>query len=132
LAGVVMRQIATLVQKPSGRGEHSVFACPLCAKPHSVLYSGADLRLSCAGCSGYRTRRQKEASRSDWEENGHALEDRLFRGVMRKGHTPTKICRLRAVVDELVNGDHDRLASAMQTTSAALHVADAEINLAAH
>jgi len=51
---------------------------------------------------------------------------------MKKNHTPTGMKSLHRLVDEIVAGDHDRLASAMLVTTAALLVADVEINLAAH
>ena len=132
LAGGVITQTVELVPKPSGRGEHSVFACPTCKEPRTVLYSSTDLRLACAGCSRRRTRHQNESSSSDWGKNGHVLEDRLLRGVMRKNNTATKIRGLRAVVGELVAGDHDRFTSAMLAASAALQVADADLTERRH
>ena len=52
-------------------------------------------------------------------------EDRLFRAAMRRNPTPAGLSSLRRLVDEIVEGDHDRLGSATQVSAAALIVADA-------
>lgn len=128
IAGVVARQRVELVRKVSGRGRHVAFRCPRCLEPRAVLHAEGGGRLSCARCSGYKTRHQRESSRTEWEKNAIDHEDRLFRAVMKKNHTLRGLCALRRLVGEIVGGDHDRLASAMQMTAAALVVADAELN----
>lgn len=125
VAGEVARQRIELVRKVSGRGQHVAFQCPRCLEPRAVLHAEGEGRLSCAICSGYKTRHQMESWRTEWDNHGHHLEDRLLRAVMRRKNTLAGMRVLRELVDEIVGGDHDRLASAMQTTSAALLVADA-------
>lgn len=130
LAGEVARQRIELIRKVSGRGRHVAFQCPRCLEPRAVLHAEGDGRLSCARCSGYKTRHQLESSRTDWDDHGHHLEDRLLRAVMRKKNTPAGVRGLQQLVHEIVDGDHDRLASVMQTTSAAVLVADTGLHRA--
>lgn len=47
---------------------------------------------------------------------------------MKKNHTPTGITSLRRLVNEIVAGDHDRFASAMQMAAAALVLTDAAVS----
>ena len=125
VAGEVARERVDLVSKVSGRARHVAFRCPRCGEPRAVLYAEGGGRLSCGPCSGHKTRHQLESSRTDWKENAVDCEDRLFRDLMTKGHTPAGLRSLRRLVDEIVGGDHDRLAAAMQMVGAALLVADA-------
>lgn len=113
-----------LTRKPSGRGEHVAFRCPSCLEPRSVLYVNK-AALACAICARYRTRHQRESWSKEWEDHGHELEDRLFRTLM-KCETLSGLQRLSTLVDDLVEGDLDRLSAALELTSAALAFTDTE------
>lgn len=121
-AGSVASHIVELTKKPSGRGDHIVFRCPRCGEPRAVLYVDEESTLACAGCSGHMTRRHRESSRNAWEEYGHELEDRLFRAVMKSTTLRGlhSLRRVRRLVDELVDGDRDRLSAAMERANAVL------------
>jgi hypothetical protein len=124
VAGELARQRVSLVRKNSGRGQHVAFQCPRCLEPRTILHAEGHGRLSCASCSGHKTRHQRESSRKDWKDNALEQEDRLFRAVLKKSHTPAGLRGLRRLVQEIGDGDDDRLAAALETTSAALLVAD--------
>ena len=104
----------TLATKRSGRSEHLALLCPACSGARSVLYVRAG-RLACAGCSGRRTRRQSERTLATWKTGGRE-EDRLLRLVGRG----RPIEQLRALADELVDGDLDRAAVASDNFHAAV------------
>jgi hypothetical protein len=127
IAGVVARQRIELVRKVSGRGRHVAFQCPRCLEPRAVLHAEGGGRLSCAACSGYKTRHQRESSRTEWEQNALDHEDRLFRTLQKRNLTLTGLVSLRRLINEIVDGDHDRLAATMQAVTDALIVADAAI-----
>lgn len=128
VAGEVARERIDLVRKLSGRGRHIAFQCPRCLEPRAVLHAEGAGRLSCARCCGYKTRHQRESSRTEWEKNAVDHEDRLFRTLQKQNHTDRGFRALRRLVDEIVDGDHDRFASAMQMAAAALVLTDAALS----
>lgn len=93
-----------LTSKRSGHSAHLALLCPACARGRSVLYVRGG-GLACATCSRRRTRRQSERTLATWKMGGRE-EDRLLRMVGRG----RPIEQLRAVAEELVNGDLDRAA----------------------
>ena len=95
-----------LATKRSGHSDHLALLCPLCCHARSVLYVRAG-RLACAACGRRRTRRQSERTLATWKMGGRE-EDRLLRLVGRG----RPVEQLRALIDELVNGDLDRAAVA--------------------
>jgi hypothetical protein len=103
-----------LVTKRSGHSEHLALLCPACKYGRSVLYVRAG-RLACAGCSGRRTRRQSERTLATWKTGGRE-EDRLLRLVGRG----RPLEQLRALADELANGDLDRAAVASDNFQTAI------------
>lgn len=94
-----------LTTKKSGHAEHVALVCPCCGRPKALLYvkGGA---LACAACSRTRTRHQKERTLAAWRRAGGREEDRLLRLARRRA----PVSKMRPLVDELVEGDRDRIA----------------------
>lgn len=103
-----------LVTKRSGHSEHLALLCPTCRLGRAVLYVRAG-SLACAGCSGRRTRRQSERTLASWKAGGRE-EDLLLRLVGRG----RRVEQLRALADELANGDLDRAAVASDNFKTAI------------
>lgn len=103
-----------LATKRSGHSEHLALLCGACGHGRSVLYVRGG-RLACAACSRRRTRRQSERTLATWKMGGRE-EDQLLRLVGRG----RALEQLRALADELVNGDLDRAAVAIDNFQIAI------------
>jgi hypothetical protein len=120
-AGVARARIG-LMLKPSGRGAHVVFRCPVCEGPCAVLFLAPAATLACARCTNHRTRHQRESSAKEWAGYAVELEDRLLRGLSKKNYTPAGLERLRRLADEINAGDEHRLAAVLPMVNDALLV----------
>ncbi len=107
-----------LTSKRSGRGEHLALLCPACAMPRAVLYSRRG-SLACAACTRRRTRRQAERTLASWKRGGRE-EDRLLRLIGRR----RPLDQVRALVNEIVEGDVDRARVVLDSYQAALMVVE--------
>lgn len=94
--------LVTLATKRSGHSEHVALLCQACHRGRSVLYARGG-KLVCAACGRRRTRRQSERTLAGWQRGGRE-EDRLLRMAGRG--RPSSL--LKALVDEIVEGDADR------------------------
>jgi hypothetical protein len=103
-----------LTSKRSGRGEHLALLCPACATPRAVLYSRRG-SVACAGCTRRRTRQQTERTLASWKRGGRE-EDRLLRLIGRR----RSLDEMRALVDEIVEGDVDRAHVVLDSYNAAV------------
>lgn len=95
----------TLATKRSGHSEHVALLCQACQQARSVLYARGG-RLACAACARRRTRRQSERTLAGWQRGGRE-ED----GLLRMAGRGRSVALLRALVDEIVEGDRDRASA---------------------
>jgi len=117
--------VIALTTKPSGRGDHHALACPACTRPSLKLYVHGEGRLGCARCARRVPRRNAEGHCTSWSLGGHE-EDRLLRLLAgRSKPTPAAVERARRLAQELVLGDEDRAAAAIQFSEAALTATEA-------
>ena len=120
VGGVPSAQRIVLGWKRSGRGDHRAMLCPTCRQPKEILYADGGGRLRCSVCSKRRTREQREANLRAWKKLGGREEDQLLRLLQRDGLSSAGQDRARALADEIVRGDRDRLDALRPRIGAAL------------
>ncbi|WP_437656737.1 hypothetical protein [Sorangium sp. So ce1182] len=118
--GVPAAQRVSLGRKRSGRGDHLAVLCPSCSRPKEILYVDGRGGLSCSVCSKRRTREQREVRTTAWKLGGRE-EDRLLRLLQRDGLTSAGLDRARALAEEIVRGDRDRIDALRPRIDAALN-----------
>ncbi len=98
----------------AGRGRHRALVCPSCKAPKLRLLARRG-SLKCLSCHRYRTRRQLEHHRADWNRRGAREEDELFRIFGPGRHlTPAKLEHARELARQLIAADHARVADLQQ------------------
>ena len=117
-AGVVM-----LTKKPSGRGNHTMLACPKCMRPNGKLYV-VKAELRCRRCAGILNRRARERMLRCWNQLGGLEEDRLLRSAAR-AKSPGAVEHAAALADELVAGDAGRARAALDRVRLAVLAVEA-------
>ncbi len=120
MGGVPSAQRIALGWKRSGRGDHRAMLCPACNLPKEILYTDGRGGLACASCSRRRTREQREVNMPAWKRLGGREEDRLLRLLQRDGLSSAGLDRARALAEEIVHGDRDRLDALRPRIEAAL------------
>ena len=118
--GVPSAQRIVLGWKRSGRGDHRAMLCPSCGRPREILYADGVGGLACASCSRRRTREQREVNTSAWKKLGGREEDQLLRLLQREGLSSAGLDRARALAEEIVRGDLDRVDALRPRIKAAL------------
>jgi hypothetical protein len=118
--GVPSAQRIVFGWKRSGRGDHRAMLCPTCGTPREILYADGVGGLACASCSKRRTREQREVNTSSWKKLGGREEDQLLRLLQRDGLSSAGRDRARALAEEIVRGDRDRLDALRPRIEAAL------------
>lgn len=117
--------IVRLDWKPSGPGWHRALACPHCGEPRFKLYVFDGGRLGCARCARRHPRRVAERTCATWSRGGRD-EDQLLRLVAgRSRPTEVAIEQGQRLARELIRGDEDRAAAALQFGEAAVTAVEA-------
>jgi hypothetical protein len=120
VGGVPSSQRVALGWKRSGRGDHRALICPACHAPREILYTDGGGGLACAGCLKRRTREQQELNTRAWRQLGGREEDRLLR-LLRRDRLPSAgLDQARALAEEILCGDRDRLDALHPRIDAAL------------
>jgi hypothetical protein len=106
-----------------GRGVHRGLVCPRCLTPKQMLLTDGDGGLGCSPCLRRRTRRQAEHSVVAWNKYDGKLEDELFRRLSGpRSSSPGTLARVRELIENIAEGDRDRVASLAPDVQAALAV----------
>lgn len=104
-----------------GRGVHRGLVCPRCLTPKLMLLTDGSGGLGCSSCLRRRTRRQMERTLATWEKYDAKLEDELFRRLSGPRSTsPAMVARVAALIEDIVEGDLDRVAALVPVVQAAL------------
>ena len=115
-----------LCRSRAGRGDHDLFRCPRCGRAKRILFTDGAGGLGCAVCARRLSRHRRDKHRQDFRRLGGREADRLHRLLHRASSaSPAALRRAGGLVGEIVQADHDRLASLMASVDAALWLGEA-------